>query len=131
MGRLLHPGIGELADRLTILELKVRHAPLDSDLSHFHAELAQVQLHLDRHKLEGFSGWQQKLRELRETNARLWALEDQMAAVARPAVVVLDQRRAQEIAELGMSIWRANQLRNVLIGEINARAGTVRGPEKL
>ena len=72
-----------------------------------------------------------KMQELRDVNARLWELEDRMAQYARPTVVVLDQRKAQAIAELGMTIWRANQLRNVTIGEINELARTVRGPEKL
>lgn len=135
MGRLLNPGIGELVDRLTILTLKCAHAPLDSDPSHFHTELAEVQMRVDRflsaHPEAPERRIQAKVAELRTINTQLWQLEDKMAAYARPTYVIVDARKAQTIAEIGMTIWRANQLRNVTIGEINALAGTVRGPEKL
>jgi hypothetical protein len=72
-----------------------------------------------------------KMAELRQINDQLWQLEDKMAEYARPTYVIVDVRKAQTIAEIGMTIWRANQLRNVTIGEINELAGTVRGPEKL
>jgi hypothetical protein len=135
MGRLLNPGLGEMADRLTILELKCVRAPLNSDPSHFHQELAQVQMRVDtflrEHPEVPEARTRAKMAELRQINDQLWQLEDKMAEYARPTYVIVDVRKAQTIAEIGMTIWRANQLRNVTIGEINELAGTVRGPEKL
>lgn len=128
MGRLLNPGLGELADRLTILELKLGHAPAGMDVEHFRAEHAQVQMRIDNL----LKHVQQRLlivahvRQLKAQNAVLWELEDRMATAAKD-VHAQDYR---EVAVLGTDIWRANQIRNQVIAEINALAGTPRGAEK-
>ena len=128
MGRLLNPGLGELADRLTILELKLGHAPPGVAVEHFREEHAQVQMRIDnplkyvRERLRIVAA----IRNLKAQNAVLWELEDRMAASA-PDIHAQDYR---EVAILGVDIWKANRARNRIIAEINALAGTPRGAEK-
>ena len=131
MGRLLNPGLGELADRLTILELKLGHAPPGVAVEHFREEHAQVQMRIDnllkyvRERLRIVAA----IRNLKAQNAVLWELEDEMAIYARPEDGYTDNI-AFAVAAVGVRIWKANQARNRIIAEINALAGTPRGAEK-
>lgn len=135
MGRLLNPGLGELVDRLTILRLKILHAPDPRDTMHFHTEQAQVQMLIDRvHQglhvpLETHTKLGTYTADLHMVNRKLWALEDRMAQYAQSRLYYEDH--LADVGDLGISIWHANRDRNTLIREINALAGTDVGPEKL
>lgn len=126
MGRLIDPGIGELVDRLTILRLKLLHAPQDVATSHFQSEEAQIQMRLDALGHPASDDVLVAQVQLLQQNAQLWRLEDRMAEyVAHP------DNDDRAVAMTAIAIWRANRRRNALIQQINTLAGTVRGPEKL
>ena len=140
MGRLLNPGAGDLADRLTILMLKLQYANLNADTTHLHAEQAQVQMLLERQLgITLVTHWAEirvtcwaEIAQLARLNRQLWELEDRMAEIADTTA----PRRprtwdAEVVAEIGIQIWRANRARNAQITRINELAGTVRGEEKL
>lgn len=132
MGRLLHPGIGEYADRLTILQLKCERAPRDASTEHFERERAEIQMRVDTwqdaHREVDAARLTELTRQLRLVNTTLWELEDQMADHARYGG--LTPTTSAEIADVGIEIWRTNQRRNQIIDEINHVAGTDRGREK-
>ena len=137
MSRLMQPGLGELADRLSILALKILHTPPEAN-SHFHAEQALCQHAFDYTMKE--LGWSptttpeavlMQMRCLRGANVELWKMEDQMARYATNVVVHPSRQTIERIAELGLNIWRHNRERNDRIREINRLAGMDHGPEKL
>lgn len=133
MSKLINPGLGELADRASILQLKILHGDPDKT-AHFADEQAQVQMHLERHTAglgAATPAVEKLLRALAEVNTDLWQKEDQMAEYAQHAHKYNFQGRAPAIAKLGMEIWTANRERGRIIGEINVLAGTDTGPEKL
>lgn len=131
MGRLLNPGLGELVDRLTILQLKVLHAPAGAATSHLSAERAQIQMRLDA------AGWPRNDKavvlgaELLQCNAQLWELEDCMERYAGYANLADHPVSQDDCATVGVTIWRQNRRRNGLIQRLNELAGTYAGPEKL
>lgn len=125
MGRLLNPGLGELADRFTILQLKILHA-LPDRTAHFRQEQAQIQMTLER-KFAGVP-YANLLDALLSTNRRLWQYEDRMATFAASAI---DEFQCRDIALLAVNIYITNQERNRVIGELNHLGGTFHGPEKL
>lgn len=138
MGRLLNPGLGELADRFTILLLKILHAGR-RPVAHFHAEMAQVQMQMERVAAQhtdsngpglSMQAIETAIQELRAKNTELWNLEDTMAGYVR-AKPWWDGTVPYQVAETGVAIWKANQERNQIIQEINRLAGTDYGPEKL
>lgn len=132
MGRLLNPGLGELADRFTILQLKVFHGD-PRTTSHFHAEQAQVLMTMERMYGNVLQGTQTAacIDQLRETNKGLWELEDRMAEYARRTrAEQYGDSVAWEIAGVAIDIWKYNRRRNELIDEINKLAGSFQGAEK-
>jgi hypothetical protein len=124
VGRLLNPGLGELADRYTILQLKILHGD-PTNVQHFHAEQAQVLMTMERHASLNSDQVRSLIVYLRTVNGELWTLEDQMAVYAKALLV-----DPPVVAALGMTIWKLNQERNQLIQRINVAAGTDAGPEK-
>lgn len=131
MGRLLNPGLGELADRYTILQLKIEHAPDRRNTAHFHTEQAQVLMHMERHGADVLNTPKVRtaLGRLSGVNGQLWDYEDRMARYA--TVDHLRHDDPHQVANVAVEIWRLNRQRNELIAEINTLAGTDRGPEKL
>lgn len=128
MGRLLNPGVGELIDRLSILRLKILHST--EHQTHFETEKAQISMLLDRMGLPTDEHLLQVCERLHLSNARLWQFEDQMAKYVRTQRQ-WDGTDPYVVAELGVEIWKMNRTRNAFIREINERAGTYTGPEKL
>jgi len=126
VGRLINPGLGELADRYTILRLKIAHAPRLENM-HFHTEQANVLTRMERHPVYRAVPLRELLTALQGTNNKLWELEDEMARYAQTEV---HPDNLTAVAHLGIKIWHANRDRNTLIREINALAGTDVGPEK-
>ena len=125
MGRLLNPGLGELADRYTILQLKITKAPADKT-AHFIEEQAQVLMRMERYMpFADSEAMDARFAALRQINTDLWVCEDQMAVYATALLV-----DPPPVAVLGMEIWKLNQHRNQVIQQINYAAGTDRGPEK-
>lgn len=135
MGRLLNPGLGELADRFTILQLKVFHGD-PRKTSHFHTEQAQILMTMERQYagiLDG-SAVQAQINTLREANKLIWRLEDRMAEYAKKYTTGAEPVTEADVracAAVAVDIWGANQDRNLRIDELNRLAGAFQGPEKL
>lgn len=107
---LLHPTLGELLDRLTILDLKVEHAP---ERQHFHQEREAIRDAILRRFLN-----EDLLSALVVVNRRLWNCNE-IIAVGEPTL------------DLGRKMWELNLERNRLIEAINMAAGEYVGPEKV
>lgn len=131
MGRLLNPGLGELADRFTILQLKIFHGD-PRNTTHFHAEQAQLLMRMEGMYANLLHGTQTAalIDQLRDVNKRLWTLEDQMAEYAKRTSPWTGEREAVGCANTAIQIWRANRTRNALIDDINKLAGNFQGAEK-
>ena len=134
--RLLEPGIGEIVDRLSILNLKVlfgREKGLGT--SHFEREQTGLLAKIRSRTLNG--PWFQMALELAAINAALWHAEDDL----RYLRLLPDERRAmwagfgpnwhQEIADLAIRIQVLNDKRSDLVAAINKEAGDGDGAEKL
>lgn len=124
--RLINPGVGELVDRLTIIQLKLlQHGP------QFRQELEALvnQLSLgseDRH------GWAaiplRAITRLAAVNAVLWQLEDDLRSVRNAAEVLrslpADPSRQDtttyKAGLIGIRIQELNDERARLIAEISA-----------
>lgn len=128
MGRLLRPGVGEIADRCTILTLKCTRAPEGTDVTHFREELVQLRMRLDQVAIT--EELRQQIARLTQVNTALWEAEDRMAEHAADFDQT-DIRAVVTCAAIGVYIWQTNRERNQIIAEINRLAGTDRGPEKL
>lgn len=142
MGKLMNPGLGDYLDRLSILELKIRHGQAAGkallQLDHFFGEMDQIYHALDTNKVVV------SITELRDAisltiiNALLWQCEDQMTAWRRtynaqfPLSTGEDAAGdAQEIAGLGLRISELNAKRAAVIRAISAAGGAADLPEKL
>lgn len=130
MGRLLNPGLGELMDRFTILQLKIMHAPIGTT-THFHTEQAQIQMLMERVWSPIDKETDGLFDRLLETNKHLWGLEDEMAKYAKRENFTYGDRSNAVIAQVAIEIWRFNRERNLVIDEINKRVGHFQGAEKL
>lgn len=128
MGRLIDPGVGELVDRLTILRLKILHGAATPGLcDRFLPEESQVQMRLDRMGHPTSEDTRLLALKLQQVNAKLWHLEDLMAAFAKEDAWLQNKAGC---AATAVDIWRMNRERNALIHEINLAAGTPRSAEK-
>lgn len=124
MGRLLNPGVGELVDRLTILQLKIRHGapqPGSGALDHFRDEEAQINMLLNRMRWPSSDHAMVLSMKLQQCNAQLWELEDQLAQYAQQGSGTPDD--CGRCANIAVNIWRANRARNTLIHRLNVLAG--------
>lgn len=69
--RLVSPSVGECADRLTILELKIEFGILrEIDVSHFEEEYSQILKYVDFMLIPS-----KEYQELQDVNRGLWELE--------------------------------------------------------
>ncbi len=75
-------GVGELADRLTILEIKERHARSIEQRSSIRRELDRLSRARSRAGL-GSPALDRELCELRSVNSALWDIEDELRACER------------------------------------------------
>lgn len=133
MSRLIGYGPGEISDRLSILSLKILHAPSDRDVSHFRVELAALAAQLlERRTFSDSTSLGMAAKKLDQVNARLWRLEDEMRTFRLVVVGQSDDwSNAREIAICALEINALNAQRSELIAEINRLAGHTGGPEKI
>jgi hypothetical protein len=132
MSRLANPGAGDLADRLTILALKILlGGQAGKDTAHWETERSQL-----LPKVKSITAAPEHWLELAAVNAALWHAEDDLRALRfRP-----EPARAQwagfgvdfksEVVELAFRIQALNDRRAELISLININAGDDRGDEK-
>lgn len=112
-GRLLNPGPGELADRLSVLTLKVFHKSTAAYLEERDAVVLAIAeaLRETAFQFEDFLA-------LAAINGELWAFEDRIRAFrADPKPAELDEH---EVLRVAMGIQELNDQRAALIAKINA-----------
>lgn len=114
---LLAPTTGQLLDRLSILELKIAHAP---DPSHFIDEQLAIEARLGADTLAALAEY---LRRLGYVNASLWEEQANVAEASKLPDPPPDR--------LGVVLFRLNQRRVSLIEEIDQQLGEHVGAEKV
>jgi hypothetical protein len=142
--RLINYGAGEIADRLTILSLKLHHAERDNKpLDHFRNEYTALLTKLKAGN--GISGYVEALLELATVNGRLWDAEDELRAFRNdppregipmtgsmgPYGIPGSHKHWVDVATCAFKIQTLNDRRAELVAEINTQTGEHRGPEKL
>lgn len=121
MSRLVNPGAGEVADRLTILELKILTATeLGRDRDHWETERTVLLTKIHARTLN--AAWFDAVLALAAVNGMLWHAEDDLRAWRSPDHVYtmadLDQIRI-----LAFRIQSLNDRRADLVHQINKEAG--------
>jgi hypothetical protein len=125
--RLINPGPGEVADRLTILALKILFGQQAAkDTTHFERERAAL---LVKFRSADAGKLIEPLLELAAVNGALWHKEDELRewrdqdpnSLGPPAAVVACAFQIQSL----------NDRRATLVGQINTLAGDAPAPEKL
>ena len=121
MADLLIPvSVGELIDKITILELK--RACLQAEaLAHVERELGELQTVLSAAALEPDASL---LEELRQVNGALWRIEDEIREHERRGDF------GQRFIELARSVYRTNDRRAALKRALNERHGSALIEEK-
>ena len=147
--RLINPGLGEVADRLTILALKIAHASEAAiDPAHYVNERNALLVLLRGTSLDT-DGVRERLFDLAAVNACLWHAEDDLRALRRdaddylpglrdegrsPAALAAARQSVNDvylmIGPLAVRIQTLNDQRADLVRALNKLAGTDLGPEK-
>lgn len=132
--RLVNFGPGEIADRLTILALKILvGTEKGKDVAHFKAEqavlLAQIRT---RSSLNGI--WFEQVLELGAVNGQLWRAEDELRSKrsyfdAKPTPWNNDD--TDDVMTIAFRIQALNDRRAQLVHQINTLTGDTNGQEKL
>ena len=141
--RLINAGPGEMADRLTILALKVLHgAEKGRDTKHFLDERNALLTALRGREITG--SWLEHLLELAATNAALWYAEDELrdwrqqwqptgpdSTSLRGPGEGFKAATALEVVACAFRIQSLNDRRAELVQAINQATGDHLGSEKL
>jgi hypothetical protein len=124
--RLVNYGAGEIADRLTILALKLAHAP-ESGGDHFRHE--QVALLAKLRAGNGIASYLDELLELGAVNGQLWQAEDELRGYRDDGAP--ETQDCKQVAYCAYRIQQLNDRRAALVEAINLKTGEHRGSEKL
>jgi uncharacterized protein DUF6165 len=115
--------VGDLADKITILEIKLERLSDAAQLRNVRSELAQLRTVWDRPGVRP-AAVAALTRELKQINASLWAIEDE----------IRDCERRQEFGpgfiELARAVYRTNDRRAEIKRAINLSAGSAIIEEK-
>lgn len=123
--RLMNPGAGEITDRLTILALKILHAPEQGkDPTHFENERNGLLVQIRTRTLNG--NWFEQVLDLAATNAALWDAEDDLRALRLSGMGQLEAA-----GRIGFRIQELNDRRAGIVETINKLTGELVGAEKL
>lgn len=123
MSRLLHPGLGDYLDRLSILELKIADGlQRGRDVAHFETERAEIA------QQPGVAPACERLtyRALATANRRLWEATDYLLA-ARTVWPHVAEPDVYLIADHAMRVLQLNEDRAELVRILNGTSA----PEKL
>lgn len=132
--RLVNIGLGEIADRLSILALKVAHGTEQGkDISHFVNERNALLTQTRTYELAGCVEW---LFELAAVNGMLWQAEDDLRewrgmAHLSHLTIGLDNAQLVDVGKIAFRIQSLNDHRAELVHALNKQAGTDLGQEKL
>ena len=128
--RLVNIGLGEMADRLSILALKVAHGgEAGKDTTHFVTERNALLSQVRSYELAGAAEW---LFELSAVNAMLWHAEDDLRGYRdRCPKGAESAADLQAVWVIAFRIQSLNDRRAELVWALNKQAGTDLGQEKL
>ena len=130
--RLVNLGLGEIADRLSILALKIAHAAQEGkDATHFVNERNALLTQLRTYALEAGA---EALFALAAVNAMLWHAEDDLRDYrtrVKGDAANLQDNAVYEAATIAFRIQALNDQRADLVRALNKSAGTDLGAEKL
>lgn len=124
MSNILHPTIGDLIDRFTILELKIQYCPTTTSKEHFISEWREIEERL-RPLYPRFEGLSALHDELMKTNRDLWTIVDEHRDWYNS---YQDLYRAARILE---DLWGLNSMRRRLMSSIDKLTNTWAGEEKV
>jgi hypothetical protein len=115
--------VGELIDKITILEIKAERISDPDKLQNIYAELRLLSQVRDAHVARD-SGVEEVTRALRQVNESLWEIEDEIREYER--------RRdfGARFVELARSVYQNNDERSRLKREINQLSGSALVEEK-
>lgn len=128
--RLINYGPGEIADRLTILSLKILHGgDAGKDVGHFVQERNALLAQLRGRETTG--AWFEFVVDLGAVNGALWQAEDDLRNRRSEESGAHSIGWFQTITELAFHIQSLNDRRAVLVQQINEKTGDFVGQEKL
>ncbi len=107
--------LGELVDKLSILEIKKEKIKDSEKLIHVERERHTLQETLDSLKLKGIENFQ---KELKEVNSQLWDIEDRIREKER------DKEFDQGFIDLARSVYITNDKRFKVKARCNAHYGS-------
>lgn len=120
---LLHPTPGEIADRLTIVELKLSaYRKAGKSAARFAGEAAELRNRLVKFKAR--DKIQELMSRLADINLTIWKAEDEVRAWRSPDGHV-------KLAEFALRIAKYNDYRSKVIREIDAACGIESVEEKI
>lgn len=130
MGRLINPGPGELADRLTILQRKIAEATRGGrPFGHFRDEKNVIVTQLTAAGVG--DRCIEEILELATINNMLWQAEDQLRAFRDAPDRLRDEDALNVAVCVALKIQELNDTRNECIAKINSKTGNAGlGPEK-
>ena len=120
---LIPVSLGELADKITILEIKKEKISDQAKLTNIVRELELLSDVLHKQPV-GDDVFHRLLRELGEVNRRLWDIEDRIRDCER------EGRFDQTFIDLARGVYQSNDVRARLKFEINSRYGSALVEEK-
>ncbi len=127
--RLVNYGVGEIADRLTILSLKILYGTEQGkDTKHFLDERNALLAQVRTRELNG--AWFEHVLELSAVNGRLWQAEDELRGL-RVEKAQNSSEPWETIGDVAFRIQSLNDRRAELVSLINKLTGEHRGAEKL
>lgn len=117
-------GVGELADRLTILAIKERNAPTEEQRMRIRRELHRLSRVRDRVGLAS-PALDREIARLRRINSALWRIEDELRACER--------RRdfGVRFIQLARAVYKHNDRRALVKRKLDARHGSTVREEKM
>ena len=130
--RLVNIGLGEVADRLSILALKIAYAEQDGkEATHFATERAALMTKLTAFTIS--TGALEAIFGLATVNGMLWHAEDVIREFRRAAgdVIPVEERTRDAVVMVAFRIQQLNDQRATLVRALNQLAGTDLGAEKL
>jgi len=130
--RLINFGPGEMADRLTILSLKILHAKeLNKPVDHFEQERNALLAQFPRAPLA--KTWFEQFLELQAVNAIIWQDTDDVRAIRTNGMQTRESapRDTAQLAALCVRLQVMNDRRAQLISLINVNLGATAVEEKI
>jgi Family of unknown function (DUF6165) len=123
MKLLVEVAPGELIDKITILEIKLKNIMDEAKLANIRREY-EILIDTYREHIEETEALRLLIDELREANARIWDIEDDIRDLER------DKNFGDRFVEVARSVYRSNDRRAATKRKINELLNSVIIEEK-